>query len=240
MWNGTDKMNCEQYIEKIFETYRLVNVLAEKNDCLAYRIRHKTLEKDLVLHQFPKAVAAYQKLSEICSEHLPLIYDVIDLEDGQIVLEEYLEGLTIADVMASGRYRYRGAARVLRGICNGLEILHQFGLVHRDVKPENVVITKDGRVVLIDFNASRQCSKAEKDTVIMGTVGYASPEQMGVSQSDARADIYALGVLLNVMLLGKHPSEELARGRAGRIVRKCTAVNPDERFQSVEKLVKSL
>ncbi len=233
-------MTCEQYIENVFKTYRLVNVLAEKNDCLAYRIRHKTLEKDLVLHRFPKAVIAYQKLSEIRSEHLPLIYDVIDLEDGQIVLEEYLEGLTIAEVMVSGRYRYRGAARVLRGVCNGLEILHRYGLVHRDVKPENVVITKNGRVVLIDFNASRQCSKAEKDTVIMGTVGYASPEQMGVSQSDARADIYAVGVLLNVMLSGKHPSEEIVGGRAGRIVRKCTAMHPDERFQSAEKLAKAL
>lgn len=238
--NGTDKATCEAYLDQIFETYRLVSVLAEKNDCTAYRLRHKTLEKDLVLHRFPKEVSAYESLLQIHSEHLPLIYEVVSLEDGQIVLEEFIEGLTVAEIMAAGRYRYRGAKRVLRAVCSALAILHQRGFVHRDVKPENIVITKEGRVVLIDFNASRQCSAAKRDTVIMGTVGYASPEQMGVSQSDARTDIYAVGVLLNVMLLGRHPSEKIARGHAGRIVRKCTAVNPDERFQSAESLAKML
>jgi serine/threonine protein kinase len=74
----------------------------------------------------------------------------------------------------------------------------------------------------------------------MGTVGYASPEQLGVTASDARTDIYAVGVLLNVMLTGKHPSEIIARGKAGKIVRKCTSVNPDERYQSAEKLACAL
>ena len=81
-------------------------------------------------------------------------------------------------------------------------------------------------------NAHTAC----KDTVIMGTVGYASPEQLGVTQSDARTDIYAAGVLLNVMLTGKHPTEAFARGRIGRIVRKCTALNPADRYQSAEEL----
>ena len=93
---------------------------------------------------------------------------------------------------------------------------------------------------MIDFNAARKISDASKDTVIMGTVGYASPEQLGVSQSDARTDIYAVGVLLNVMITGKHPSEKLAKGKAGRIVRKCTSVNPDERYQSAKKLASML
>lgn len=74
----------------------------------------------------------------------------------------------------------------------------------------------------------------------MGTVGYASPEQLGLSQSDPRTDIYAVGVMLNVMLTGKHPSEQLARGRAGRIVRRCTRINPDERYQSAAALAADL
>ena len=102
------------------------------------------------------------------------------------------------------------------------------------------MIEKTGRVVLIDFNASRKESPAGKDTVIMGTVGYASPEQLGLSQTDARTDIYAAGVLLNVMLTGKHPSESFAKGRVGRIVRKCTAINPDDRYQSADKLALAL
>ena len=102
------------------------------------------------------------------------------------------------------------------------------------------MINKDGRVVLIDFNASRKVSSVGKDTVVMGTVGYASPEQLGIAQSDMRTDIYALGVMINVMLTGKHPSEELAKGKAGRIVRKCTNISPDKRYQSVLQLSQAM
>ena len=95
--------------------------------------------------------------------------------------------------------------------------------------------------VLIDFDASR-IVKAEHDadTVILGTVGFAAPEQYGLSQSDERADIYSLGVLLNVMLTGKHPSKKLVSGKMGRIVRRCTMVNPKERYQNVHSLMRAL
>lgn len=75
---------------------------------------------------------------------------------------------------------------------------------------------------------------------IMGTGGYIAPEQLGIAQSDIRTDIYAAGVLLNVMLTGKHPAEQIATGKAGRIVRKCTGVNPNERYQSAENLAAAL
>ena len=71
---------------------------------------------------------------------------------------------------------------------------------------------------------------------MMGTVGYAAPEQLGISQTDARSDVYAAGVLYNVMLTGQHPSVTIASGKAGRVVRKCTAVNPAERYQTAAEL----
>ncbi len=233
-------MTREQYVSKLLDTYSLVSVLSDKNGCNVLRVRNNSLKKDLVVRSFPKAVSAYEELYNIKSENLPLVYDVITLDDGQIVLEEFVDGITVAQVMESGKYNYLGTRRVLRAVCRALSVLHERDLVHRDVKPENVVIEKSGRVVLIDFNASRKISTANKDTVIMGTVGYASPEQLGVAQSDARTDIYAAGVLLNVMITGKHPSERLARGRAGHIVRKCTNVNPDERYQTAETLYNAL
>ena len=70
--------------------------------------------------------------------------------------------------------------------------------------------------------------------------GYAAPEQYGITQTDERADIYSLGVLLNIMLTGKHPSKELASGRLGRIVQKCTMVNPKKRYKSVLYLMETL
>ena len=229
-------MTRDIYIKNLLLNYSLVAVLSEKNKCQVLRLRNKATGQDLVLRSFPKHIDAYEVLCAIRCENLPEVYDAIDVDDGQIVLEEYIDGITVADVMQTGRYRYWGAKKILSEICNALSVLHSRGIVHRDIKPENVMIEKTGRVVLIDFNASRKESAAGKDTVIMGTVGYASPEQLGLSQTDARTDIYAAGVLLNVMLTGKHPTECFAKGHAGRIVRKCTALNPDDRYQSAEKL----
>ena len=241
MKNGMVKaMNREQYLTTLFDACSLVSVLSDKNDCKVLRVRNKSTEQDMVVRSFPTSVSAYEELYKINAQNLPLIYDVINCEDGQIVLEEFIEGVTISEVMESGNYHYLGTRKVIRAVCHALNVLHERNLVHRDIKPENVVIGKDGRVVLIDFNAARKISSASKDTVVMGTVGYASPEQLGVAQSDARTDIYALGVLLNVMITGKHPSEKLAKGKAGRIVRKCTNVNPDERYQTAENLANTL
>ncbi len=233
-------MTREEYINDLFNTYQLVNVLADKNDCKALRLRNKKIGKDLVLHSFSTPIPIYNDLCEIKSTNLPEVYDVISLDDGQIVLEEYIDGMNIAQIMESGKYNYRGAKKVLTEVCHGLSILHDRGFVHRDIKPENVMVDKNGRVVLIDFNASRKISTGSRDTVIMGTVGYASPEQLGVSQSDERTDIYALGILLNVMIIGKHPSERIADGRAGKVIRKCTNVSPNDRYQTIAKLEQAI
>ncbi len=230
----------EAYLEQVFKTYRLINVLSNKNDSQALRLRHRTLAKDLVLHIFPNHYYAYDALCPIRTLHLPEIYESVHLMDGQIVLEEFIDGMNVAQIMEVERYNYKGAKRVLLSVCDALSILHQKKIVHRDVKPENVLVTPTGRVVLIDFNASREMKENSLDTVIMGTVGYASPEQMGITQSDSRTDIYAVGVLLNVMLTGKHPSDVLVKGRPGRIVRKCTQINPDLRYQDASRLAKAL
>lgn len=233
-------MTQQEYLDQLLKIYHLVHVMADKNNCRVLHLRHKELDRDVVVRQLPYPVGAYTALCDILCENLPQVYDVIDTEDGQTVLEEYVEGVTVADAMEVNRYRYPTAKKVIRGVCAALTVLHKKGFAHRDVKPENVLVGEDGRVVLVDLNISRKVTMARRDTVIMGTVGYASPEQLGLTQSDARTDVYACGILLNVMLTGKHPSEQLARGRAGRIVRRCTAVNPDDRYQAAHRLALAL
>lgn len=95
--------------------------------------------------------------------------------------------------------------------------------------------------MLIDFDAARLHKPSrENDTVVLGTTGFAAPEQYGLSQSDARADIYSLGVLMNVMLTGEHPSRKLASGRLGRVVQRCTQVNPEKRYRSAIHLMEAI
>lgn len=233
-------ITCEEYINKLFDTYILISVLANRNNCKTLRLRHKELQKDIVLHKLPKPLKIYEQLLRIKCQSLPEIYEVISLSDGQVVLEEYIEGLTVAQVMESGRYRPSGAKKVLWALCDALSLLHSFGFVHRDVKPENIMVAASGRVVLIDFNTARKEAPNKKDTSVMGTAGYASPEQIGVSKSDNRTDIYAAGVLLNVMLTGTHPSEKIPRGKMGRIIKKCTSINPRDRYQSARELQSAL
>lgn len=233
-------MNREEYIEKLKNMFATVDILSNKNNCQVLRLRHRESGQDMVLRSFPQKIAAYEALVSIRCENLPEIYDVIDAEDGQIVLEEYISGLTVAQVMEQNRYHKKGVRHVMLALCHAMQVLHDRQIIHRDIKPENVIISDSGRVVLIDFNVSRKVSDSSRDTVVMGTVGYVAPEQLGLSQSDARTDIYAAGVLYNVMLTGVHPTVQLAKGKAGRIVRKCTAVNPDERYQSAQKLSNAL
>lgn len=112
--------------------------------------------------------------------------------------------------------------------------------MHRDIKPENVIV-RGSKAVLIAFDASRIFkSESSADTQILGTTGYAAPEQYGIAQTDQRADIYSVGVPLNIMLTGKHPSRELASGKLGHIVQKCTMVNPEKRYQNVLYLMEAL
>lgn len=233
-------MTTNQYLTGILQTYALVSVLSEKNGGKVLRLRHKTLKKDLVARLYPHGIAAYSLIRDLRCENLPETYDVIPCEDGQIVLEEYVDGMTLAQIMETGRYHPSGAKKVMRGVCNALGVLHGKGIVHRDIKPENVMVTATGRVVLIDLNAAHHVSQAAQDTVILGTVGYVSPEQLGVCQSDARTDIYAAGVLLNVMLTGQHPSVRLAKGRMGRVVENCTSINPDHRYATAAHLSNAL
>ena len=233
-------MTREEYIQSLMPLYCLVSVLREKDNSKTLRLRNKQTDRDIVLRSFPKRLDAYETLCSIRCENLPEIFEALDLDDGQIVLEEFIDGVTVAQILETGKYRIQGAKKVLHGVCNALTVLHERGFVHRDVKPENVMISTDGRVVLIDFDASRQVNSTAKDTVVMGTVGYAAPEQLGLSQSDARTDIYAAGVLYNVMLTGRHPSDHFAPGRAGRVVKKCTALNPVDRYQTAHKLRQAL
>lgn len=233
-------MTREEYINNIFTTYDLVSVLSNKNECCVYRLRHKELKKDLVLRSYKEYLPAYDALVSINCKNLPLVYDSIILEDGHIVLEEFISSITLAEYLEVESLRYKGAKNIIKGVCNALSVLHSLGIVHRDVKPENIVLDHNGRVVLIDFNVSRFVKNTKRDTVIMGTVGYASPEQLGFAQSDARTDIYATGVLLNVILTGKHPSETIVGGKAGHIVRKCTAISPDDRYKNAESLFLAL
>ncbi len=226
--------------KQLKEYYEVVTVFRSEGEKYLARIRHKESGQDFVVRRFTGSAGCYQKLLTVQSRYLPKILEAAE-KDGQVlVLEEYIAGDSVYDMLSETVFSKKEVRLITLDVCRALYILHQNGIVHRDVKPENILL-RDSHAVLLDFDAARLVKGEQTcDTQVLGTTGYAAPEQYGLSQTDARADIYALGVTMNLMLTGTHPSIRLAPGRLGRIITRCTMVQPDQRFDNVEKLMEVL
>lgn len=203
-------------------------------------IRHRATGRQFILRQFSGNGEVYQKLLGCSCLHLPIIYEAAEQEGENIIIEEFIQGDTLDFLLKEALFSTQETRRIVRQLCQGLWVLHSMAAVHRDIKPENVILRGDD-AVLIDFDAARlHKPEAEADTQILGTTGFAAPEQYGLGQSDTRTDIYSLGVLMNVMLTGQHPSKKLAEGRIGRVIQRCTQVNPAKRYKDVLYLMEVL
>lgn len=223
------------------EQYSVVKVYKKTDDKSVVLLRHNELKKDIICRTFNGNCATYKILQNIRFRNLPAVFEVSENNGKVIVLEEFINGVTVADVLLDGLYNEKGVKTVVKGVCDALSVFHSYGIVHRDIKPENIMITNDGIVKLIDFDASRIFKNGQsKDTQIIGTAGYAAPEQLGFAQSDERTDIFALGVLINVMLTGEHPTNKLYKGKLTKVIEKCIQLDPQKRYKSVEELKKSL
>ena len=154
-------------------------------------------------------------------------------------VQEYIDGITLYDyVQTYGPMPKSSATQVIIGICNGLRDIHRLGIIHRDINPNNIIIDRYGTVKIIDFDISRKSIAGKvKDTQILGTQGYAAPEQYGFSQTSTRSDIYSLGVLINYITTLSMPNEQTPDGILGEIVEKCTQIDEQNRFESVDEIV---
>lgn len=229
----------ESFLEAVTTEYDTLRVLKQSPRGTVSVVRHKKSGTCYVFRRYSGSGEVYRRLLPVLCPHLPQIMEAE--QDGQTaVLEEYVQGDTLAELLMGARLTEREARQVTMQLCQALHVLHSMGAVHRDVKPENVIL-RGSDAVLIDFDAARiYKDESESDTQVLGTTGFAAPEQYGIFQSDERADIFSLGVLLNIMLTGKHPSCEMAAGKMGRIVRKCTMTAPEQRYQSARALMEVL
>ena len=196
-------------------------------------------EKLLVLKTVNRNDEVFRKLNHYdCKGFLPQIYLVSSEDEALYVVEEYIEGAPLHTVTLNSR---ESAIRYTLDVCRALQILHSLGIVHRDVKPENIIVRPNGRATLIDLSIAKMAGDSEKaDTVNLGTFGYAAPEQFGFMQSRPETDIYALGVTLNILLTGAHPMQSLPEGRVKKIIKKCTSLNINERYSDIGELIKDL
>lgn len=230
----------ESFLEAVTTEYDTLRVLKQSPRGTVSVVRHKKSGTRYVFRRYSGSGEVYRRLLPVLCSHLPQIMEAAEQDGQTAVLEEYVQGDTLAELLMGARLTEREARQVTMQLCQALHVLHSMGAVHRDVKPENVIL-RGSDAVLIDFDAARiYKDESESDTQVLGTTGFAAPEQYGIFQSDERADIFSLGVLLNIMLTGKHPSREMAAGKMGRIVRKCTMTAPEQRYQSARALMEVL
>lgn len=232
----------ENWIDTVLkEQYNLVKVLknSEKSQIIVYR--HKELGKRLVKRSTRGLSEVYMLLPSLSHPNIADVYEAVRTKYGVTVLEEYIDGQTIGEYLRDGLYSPSGVRQVIGCLCDALAFLHSYRIIHKDIKPENVMIDNSGNVKLIDFDAARLYKPYQsEDTTMLGTAGYAAPEQYGLNQTDSRSDIYALGVLMNVMLTGEPPERKLYNGRLRKVILKCIQTVPDKRYQNVIELKKSL
>lgn len=178
----------------------------------------------------------YQKIKNINNPNIIKVYEVI--EDNHIlhVIEEYINAPTLEEYILNNEMDDDSQKDIILQICNAVILLHDHQIIHRDIKPENIFIMK-GQAILFDFDISRYYQpNQEKDTTILGSVGYAAPEQFGFKQTDERTDVYALGVLINYIYTKHLPNELLYKGPLSEVIKKATQIDPNQRYPSVQEL----
>jgi eukaryotic-like serine/threonine-protein kinase len=173
---------------------------------VALKIAHRDLASDgEFIRRFMTEARAVAQLS---SPNVVGVFDQGTTGEVNYIVMEYVAGPTLREVLrARGRLTVRESLDVIEGVLKGLAAAHRAGIIHRDVKPENVLLGQDGAVKVADFGLARAAVAAAstKTGMIIGTAAYLAPEQVSASRSDARTDVYAAGVMLFEMLTGQQP-----------------------------------
>ena len=234
--------------------YLAVNEKVNKHWAIK-EVKKEGVENFETVHQ--RLLTEADILKRLHHPNLPDIVDIIENEETFLLVMDYIEGRQLESIVQEyGPQNEETVVNWGKQLCDVLSYLHSQNppIIYRDMKPANVMVQKDGKVVLIDFGTAREFKESQaEDTLCLGTCGYAAPEQYeGQGQSDIRTDIYCLGVTLYYLLTGHNPickpyeiypirywNTNLSSGLE-MIILKCTRKNPSKRYQSCEELQQEL
>lgn len=222
----------ETYLAETFEKFRLLRKTERGEVWLAGTSSGAVV----VLKRISRDGLPYKIMESHPHPLWPKILYTAEMPGGTVVVEEFVQGEPLSARLEQKRLLSEPeAARIFLQIAEGLIFLHGLGVVHRDVKPSNLILMESGDVRLIDFDAARTVKEEQsEDTALLGTKGYAPPEQFGYGQTDARSDLYALGVTIQKMLGPDY------RGWLSPILAKCTELDPKRRYASARELKRAI
>ncbi|MCD7735604.1 MAG: Stk1 family PASTA domain-containing Ser/Thr kinase [Lachnospiraceae bacterium] len=232
------------------------------NRFVAVKVLKKEFREDKVF--ISKFRVEAQSAAGLAHGNIVNIYDVGEEAGINYIVMELVEGITLKQYIADkGRLSVREATSIALQISAGLEAAHNNGIIHRDVKPQNIMISTDGKVKVADFGIARASSANTVTSNVMGSVHYSSPEQARGGYSDEKSDIYSLGITMYEMLTGHvpfdgdtavvvalhHLQDEVHGPReevpeipysTNQIVLKCTQKSPDRRYPNMTELIRDL
>lgn len=205
-----------------------------------------------------------QAAAALAHPNIVNVYDVGDEQNINYIVMELVEGITLKTyIEKKGRLTVKEATSIAIQVASGLEIAHNNQIVHRDIKPQNIIISREGKVKVTDFGIAKSVSSNTNTADAMGSVHYTSPEQARGGYSDAKSDIYSLGIVMYEMVTGrvpfdgettvvvavKHLQEDIVSPRVyasdipislEHIILKCTEKSPDRRYPNVTELIADL
>lgn len=233
------------YIDEYLKTeYTLKSTLKDTVQSRVYLYQKNDSAKQIIkISQKNRNDHVLRRLRGQRHKNTATVYEVCSNDEDVTVLEEYINGATLRHIAEAngGTLKRELAVKYALDICNGLVFMHSLGIIHRDIKPSNIIINEQGEAVIIDFGIARLTDDNKySDTKNLGTAGYAAPEQFGIYQSGPVTDIYAVGVLLNELLLGVHPTIDTPNGKLGKVINKCIMAQMSKRYQSVSELAEVL
>ncbi len=174
----------------------------------------------------------FRRIRNVSCPYLERLVEQSEDENGAYFVSEYIEGTPVSE----RTFSEKEAVESLLELCAAIKALHKAGVIHRDIKPSNIICGNDGHIRLIDFDSARlRVEFQNRDTEILGTGGYAAPEQYGFMQTDDRSDIYAFGVTMEEIL-----SENADKPKFRRIIRRCTQFDPDRRFRDISAVGRAI
>ena len=205
-----------------------------------------------------------QAAAGLAHSNIVNVYDVGEDRGTSFIVMELVEGITLKTYIGKkGKLSVREATSIALQVAAGLEAAHNNGIVHRDVKPQNIIISMDGKAKIADFGIARAANSDTISSSAMGSVHYCAPEQTRGGYSDAKSDIYSMGITMFEMLTGrvpfdgdstvevalKHLQEEIPSPRkftpeipfaTEQIILKCTQKSPDRRYNKMSELIRDL
>lgn len=223
--------------------YKRLAPLNEKHG--VFLVQHQKSGRVFVMKRLTTYdIGVFSRLKENPVPGTPRLFDLFESDGALTVIEQYVDGEPLDAVLGRRGVLTEREARDIGGqlasILTGLHGLKP-PVIHRDIKPSNLILSEDGRVTLIDLDAAKHYKPNETcDTELIGTQGYAAPEQYGFGASGPETDIYAFGVLLNVLLTGSLPKDKLADGKLRKVIAKCMDIDPSRRYSSAEELLSAL